>query len=88
MLKRPTLEEYMALPHPERNLLRRLAFGAVPPPCFVCTYDINHIRTILVQENERTGDFGTKWTSTIDDLDDLIDDVPDVVDVIQLGAAT
>jgi hypothetical protein len=82
-MKQISLAEYYALPHPERTLLRRIAFGMPTPPCFVPPFDLADLRTKLEQENEATGDFGTKWTATVDDLEDLADEVPDVVDQIR-----
>jgi hypothetical protein len=83
-MKKLTLAEYYALPHPERTLLRRLAFGwGAPPECFVPAFDIDDLRTKLLAENEANGEFPVKWTATVDDVEDLADEVPDVVDAIR-----
>jgi hypothetical protein len=61
-----TLEQYYAMPKPERSLLRRLAFGMVPPACFSSIYDLAHIKAIL----EATGEFPERWVDQ-DEADEL-----------------
>ena len=65
-----SLDEYNALPKPERQLLRRLAFGMPAPACFSCIYDLAHLKSILEAENERTGTFPTKWVDE-DEADEI-----------------
>jgi hypothetical protein len=65
-----TLEQYYAMPKPERSLLRRLAFGMVPPACFSSIYDLAHIKAILEAENEATGEFPERWVDQ-DEADEL-----------------
>jgi hypothetical protein len=65
-----SLAEYQALPKPERQLLRRLAFGMPTPACFSCIYDLAHLKSILEAENERTGTFPTKWVDE-DEADEI-----------------
>jgi hypothetical protein len=65
-----SLAEYQALPKPERQLLRRLAFGMPTPPCFSCIYDLAHLKTVLEAENERTGEFPERWVDQ-DEADEI-----------------
>jgi hypothetical protein len=67
-----TLDEYYAMPKPERTLLRRLAFGMVPPACFSSIYDLAHLKAILEAENEATGEFPERWVDQADE-DELAD---------------
>ena len=68
------LESYKNLPHPERTVLRRLAFGATNEQAVrniqikdlsfsldKIPYSLLEIKKVLVEENERTGWFPTRW---------------------------
>lgn len=62
-----SLEEYYALPHPARTDLRRAAFGAPFPAEWTTGFDLDSIRAMLIEENERTGWFPNRWTDQIDE---------------------
>ncbi len=74
-MKRLTFVEYMDLPHAERTILRRLAFGATPEQTFkvrkakpehlqiieAIPYDLAALKQVMIEENERTGWFPRPW---------------------------
>lgn len=64
-----TLQEFNQLDKPVRAALRRKAFGHPRPlpPQLDAQFDLEHLRTILVQENERTGWFPDPWQPTEED---------------------
>lgn len=66
-----TLEEYRTMDRPVRAALRRKAFGHPRPlpPQLEGQFDLEHLRTILVQENERTGWFPEPWEPSAEDED-------------------
>ena len=66
-MRRLTMQEYQALPHEERTLLRRAAFGAAVPLALVDGFDLAHIRALLIAENERTAVMPERWTDQGDD---------------------
>ena len=67
-----TLEQYRALPHDDRTILRRAAFGAAIPAHVVGEYDLEHLKALLVEDNEATAVMPEKWTAQSDD-DELAD---------------
>jgi len=64
-----TFQEYKTLPKPVRQALRRKAFGHPRPlpPQLEGQFDLQHLQEVLIAENARTGDFGTKWTDDVED---------------------
>lgn len=62
------MESYMQLPHEERTLLRRAAFGMAGIPSeLTAGYNLAALRDLLLAENERTGCFAGRWTDLAED---------------------
>jgi hypothetical protein len=63
-----TMEAYKALPHEERTLLRRAAYGMRDiPPELVAGFDLAALRDMLDAENQRTGTFAERWSDQGED---------------------
>jgi hypothetical protein len=70
-MKRLTIEEYAALPHGERTLLRRAAFGHPGVSLRMIgndvDIDLNHLKELLSNQNAQTGVFPERWVDTKED---------------------
>lgn len=68
-----TLEEYKSMEHPVRNALRRKAFGhpRALPPQLEGQFDLEHLRQLLVDENEATGWFPAPWDPEEDEVESI-----------------
>ena len=66
------MTEYMQLPHEERTLMRRAAFGMAGIPSeLTAGYNLAALRDLLLAENERTGQFAGRWTDLAEDDETL-----------------
>ena len=76
-MKQLTLNEYKTMDKDVRTALRRKAFGhpRALPPQLEGQFDLEHLRTILVQENEATGWFAEPWEPSEEDEADRIAEV-------------
>lgn len=89
-----TLKDYYSLEEPVRKALRRKAFGCPRhlPPQLEGKFDLEHLRTILVQENEATGEFAIGgYINSKDPMEDLAAEEAergpaDVVDMMRRAA--
>ena len=68
-----TLEEYGLLDKDVRTALRRKAFGhpRALPPQLEGRFDLEHLRAILVQENDATGWFPAPWDPEEDEAESV-----------------
>lgn len=73
-MQKLTLEQYKSMEPAVRKALRRKAFGHPNPlpPQLEGQFDLEHLRTILVQENERTGWFPEPWDPEQEEIDELV----------------